>query len=72
MFSRSLPGLLPALRLPALVVHSSEDRIVPRSVSERYAALLSGSHLVDLAGAGHQGDLESPSGLANEVKSFLS
>jgi pimeloyl-ACP methyl ester carboxylesterase len=72
MFSRSLPGLLPALQLPALVVHSAEDRIVPRSVSERYAQLVSGASLIDLAGAGHQCDLESPSELAKQVKRFLS
>jgi pimeloyl-ACP methyl ester carboxylesterase len=72
MFSRALPGLLPALRLPALVVHSADDRIVPRSVSERYAELVAGARLIDMAGAGHQCDLESPSDLARQVTSFLS
>ncbi len=72
MFSRALPGLLPALRLPALVIHSTEDRIVPRSVSERYADLLAGAKLADLAGSGHQADLEASAELAGHVTTFLS
>jgi pimeloyl-ACP methyl ester carboxylesterase len=72
MFSRALPGLLPALRLPALVIHSTEDRIVPRSVSERYAELLAGAKLADLTGSGHQADLEASAELARQVTTFLS
>jgi pimeloyl-ACP methyl ester carboxylesterase len=72
MFSRALPGLLPGLALPTLVVHSGGDRIVPRSVSERYAQLIPGARLADLPGAGHQADLEAPDELARLVQDFVS
>jgi pimeloyl-ACP methyl ester carboxylesterase len=71
MFSQALPRLLPALHLPTLIVHSAEDRIVPRSCSERYATLIRGAELVDLPGVGHQADLEAPDALAARVEEFL-
>jgi pimeloyl-ACP methyl ester carboxylesterase len=71
MFSRALPGLLPGLDLPTLVVHSGQDRIVPRSVSERYAQLIPKARLIDLPGAGHQADLEMPDEVAGLVKEFI-
>jgi pimeloyl-ACP methyl ester carboxylesterase len=70
MFSRALPALLPALQLPLLVIHSEQDRIVPRSVSERYAELVPGARLVDLPGAGHQADLEAHDRLAEITARF--
>jgi pimeloyl-ACP methyl ester carboxylesterase len=71
MFSRALPALLPALKMPALVLHSADDRIVPRSVSERYAELIPGARLAELERAGHQADLESPDELAKQVMDFV-
>jgi pimeloyl-ACP methyl ester carboxylesterase len=71
MFNRSLPALLPALRIPTLVVRSTEDRIVPGSVAERYAELIPDARIVDLPGAGHQADLEAPDALAAAVGDFL-
>ena len=38
MYSQTLPHLLGGVRAPALVVWGDEDRIVPRSCGERYAA----------------------------------
>jgi pimeloyl-ACP methyl ester carboxylesterase len=72
MFNRALPALLPALTTPLLVVHSERDRIVPGSVSERYAELLPNARLVKLPGAGHQADLEAPDALAKLTTDFLS
>jgi pimeloyl-ACP methyl ester carboxylesterase len=71
MFNRALAGLMPALDLPTLVVWSAGDRIVPRSVAERYAELIPGARLVDLPDAGHQADLEAPDALAARVEQFL-
>jgi pimeloyl-ACP methyl ester carboxylesterase len=71
MFSRALPGLLPALRVPTRIIWSAEDRIVPRSVAERYAELIPGAELMDLPSAGHQADLEAAEALAAKVEEFL-
>ena len=40
MYNQSLPHLLGGVRAPALVVWGDDDKIVPRSAGERYAALL--------------------------------
>lgn len=42
-----------ALRVPTLVVHGSEDRVVPPAMGAELAATLPGARMVTLDGAGH-------------------
>ena len=52
------------IRAPALVVHGTEDRVVPFANGESLAAALAGSRLVAVKGAGHLCFLERPLALS--------
>jgi pimeloyl-ACP methyl ester carboxylesterase len=45
--------VLPAVRVPTLVLHGSEDRTIPIEVARYVASLISTARLVELAGIGH-------------------
>jgi len=45
--------VLPAVRVPTLILHGSEDRIVPREVPSYLAAMIPTARLVEVPGAGH-------------------
>ena len=62
---------LPKVRVPALVVHGSRDRISPRSWAEEVARLLPAGRLVVLPGAPHAANYSAPAELARVVRSFL-
>jgi pimeloyl-ACP methyl ester carboxylesterase len=72
MWSTSLPGLLPGVATPALVVWGDDDRIVPLDCGERYASLLMDARLCVVPDAGHNVDLERPDELTHLVRDFLS
>ena len=46
-------GVLPTVRVPALVLHGAEDRIVPVEVGRYTAQRLRAARFVEVAGAGH-------------------
>jgi pimeloyl-ACP methyl ester carboxylesterase len=54
-----------------LVVWGREDRLMPPAYGERWAALLRGAQLVQLADAGHMVPYEEPRGFARVVAEFL-
>ena len=56
---------------PALVVHGTEDLIVPVENGRRLAARLPNARYVELDGAGHNLPLEDPEGFAAIVLEFL-
>lgn len=64
MYSRTLPHLLPGLRLPTLIVWGAADRVVPPSCGRRYADLVPSARLEIVDGAGHYVELEQPERLA--------
>jgi pimeloyl-ACP methyl ester carboxylesterase len=71
MYNLSLPHLLGGVRAPALVVWGDDDKIVPKSAGERYAALLPNARLVSVRGSGHCVDMEQPGELAALVGGFI-
>ena len=71
MFSHALPHLLGGIRAPSLVVAGAEDRVVPVSAAEAYAARLPGARLEIIAGCGHCVDMEQPARLARLVNEFI-
>ena len=71
MYSPTLPHLLGGVRAPALVVWGDDDKIVPKSAGERYAALLPEARLVTVRAAGHCVEMEQPDELATLVSGFI-
>jgi pimeloyl-ACP methyl ester carboxylesterase len=70
LYSQTLPHLLGGVTTPALVVWGAEDRIVPRSVGERYARSLPHGRLEIVEGAGHCVEMERPSELVRLIDRF--
>ena len=71
MYNQTLPHLLGGVRAPALVVWGDEDKVVPRSAGERYAALLSKARLEIVRRAGHCVEMEQPEALVALVRPFI-
>lgn len=61
---------LPAVRVPALVVHGSRDGISPRPWAEEVARLLPRGRLVVIPAA-HAANYSAPAELVREIKPFL-
>ena len=71
MYSQTLPHLLGGVRAPALVVWGDDDKIVPRSAGELYAAALPKARFEIVRPSGHCVDMEQPEALARLVSSFI-
>lgn len=56
----ALRPLYPGLRAPLVILVGAQDRIVPPAVSDRLHALVPGSELVRVAGAGHMPQFTAP------------
>ena len=67
----SVEERLPKVRVPALVVHGSRDRISPRGWVEEVARLLPNGRLVVLSGAAHAANYSAAAEFAREVRAFL-
>jgi pimeloyl-ACP methyl ester carboxylesterase len=59
------------LRCPVLVLHGTEDRVVPVANARRLAAAIPGARLVLLEGAGHVYHSEQPAAADRAVLAFL-
>jgi len=62
---------LPRVRVPALVVHGSRDRISPGCWAGEVARLLPDGRLVVLPGTAHAANYAAPEPFAREIRSFL-
>jgi pimeloyl-ACP methyl ester carboxylesterase len=71
MYSLTLPHLLGGVRAPALVVWGDDDRVVPKSAGEVYAARLPRARVETVAACGHAVDMEQPDALARLVTGFI-
>jgi len=71
-YNRALRERLHRARMPALVITGEQDRMVPRSHGDAYAAGLPGARdLKIVAGAGHAAPLEQPEATAALLTAFL-
>lgn len=61
-----------AIGCPTLVMVGDQDRITPPALSEQLAALVPGSRLEQVAGAGHLANIEQPGAFNRIVDRFLS
>jgi pimeloyl-ACP methyl ester carboxylesterase len=59
------------IRTPALVIHGSEDLIVPVENGRRLAERLPDAEYIELPGRGHNLPLEDPKTFATAVRAFL-
>lgn len=71
MYDPALAHLLPAIKVPTLLVWGREDAIVPQSAGEAYRDAIPGSRLAVLDGCGHFPQLEQPGAFVREVGAFL-
>ncbi len=71
MYSQTLPHLLGAVRVPALVVWGDNDRVVPQSAAGRYVKALPRARIEIVKGCGHCVDMEQPETLAQLVTTFI-
>lgn len=71
MYNQTLPHLLGGVQAPALVVWGDDDRIVPRSAGEVYAARLPRARFESVAASGHCVEMEQPDALARLVSGFI-
>ena len=67
---RDQTELLPRLKVPALIVAGAEDAVTPPAVARGMHALIPGSRLVEIPGAGHMTPLEAPEALAVAIRDF--
>ena len=71
MYSQTLPHLLGAVKVPALVVWGDDDKVVPISAGKRYLESLPDAHLEIVRSCGHAVDMEQPEALAKLVTNFI-
>lgn len=64
-------GRLPGLKVPALVIHGSHDRLVPTANARLVAERIPGAELVIVEGAGHHFYSERPEESAEAILAFL-
>jgi pimeloyl-ACP methyl ester carboxylesterase len=62
---------LPSLRLPTLVIHGTEDRVIHPNNARILAELIPGARLVLLEGAGHVYHAEQPEAADRAVLGFV-
>ena len=60
-----------AIRVPTLVVCGSEDKVTPPALSHDLAALIPDARYVEIAGAGHLGNIEKPGDFNRIVEDFI-
>jgi pimeloyl-ACP methyl ester carboxylesterase len=66
-----LPHLLGGVKAPALVVWGDDDKIVPRSAGELYAATLPNARFEIVRAAGHCAEMEQPAAVARLIGGFV-
>jgi pimeloyl-ACP methyl ester carboxylesterase len=64
--------VLPAVRVPTLVLHGSEDTLVPVEVARYVASRVPSARLVELPGVGHLAFARNSAMIAGEIERFVS
>lgn len=60
-----------SIQIPALIIHGSEDKVVPIKIGRRVARLISGSHFVEFPACGHLPHEEKPLEFMHELIQFV-
>ncbi len=72
MHNPSLPGMLPKINVPTLVVWGENDELIPLECGRQYAEGIPGSELRTISECGHFVHLDQPARLANALGEFIS
>jgi len=63
---------LPLIAAPTLLIWGAEDRIMPRSYADRFAAAIAGeARITTIAGAGHLAELDKPDEIAAAILRWI-
>lgn len=60
-----------AIRVPTLVICGSEDKVTPPALSQDLTALVPDARYVEIAGAGHLGNIEKPAEFNRAIEDFI-
>lgn len=71
MYDRSLPSLLPRLRMPTLIIWGRDDQIVPLECGQLYQQAIPGARLEILPECGNCPPLEKPEAVSQLISSFV-
>jgi pimeloyl-ACP methyl ester carboxylesterase/class 3 adenylate cyclase len=63
--------VLPAVRVPTLILRGSEDRLVPAEVAQTMASSMPSARVVEIPGAGHLAFGQHHNAILAEIRSFL-
>lgn len=63
--------VLPAVRVPTLILRGSEDKLVPAEVAGYMAASIPSARIVEIPGAGHLAFAKNQRPIISEIQSFL-
>ena len=63
--------LIAKIRIPTLVIHGTQDQLIPLSEAERIHDTIPGSRLVIIPESGHLPNLEQPELFNRAVRDFL-
>ena len=63
--------VLPAIRVPTLVLHGTRDTIIPADVARYITARIPGSRLVEMPEAGHLAAGQAAVAVSDEIRAFL-
>ena len=64
-------NMLPAIRVPTLVIVGGEDQLTPLTVARSLAGRIAGAKLEVIPGAGHISNLENPTAFNESLRKFL-
>jgi pimeloyl-ACP methyl ester carboxylesterase len=70
MYDPALPGMLPRIGVPTLVIHGRDDRIVPLECASLYTQAIPNAKLHVLDNCGHFAHLDRPAEVAQLVSEF--
>lgn len=68
---RSAAPLLPAIAVPTLVVHGSDDHLIPLAEARAMAGAIPGAQFAVIPGAGHLAPMEQPVNSGRVIREFL-
>jgi pimeloyl-ACP methyl ester carboxylesterase/acyl-CoA thioesterase FadM len=63
--------LLPAITVPTLIVHGSDDQLIPLAEAREMANAIPGAQLAVIPGAGHLAPVEQPVNSGRVIREFL-
>jgi pimeloyl-ACP methyl ester carboxylesterase len=72
MYDAALPGMLPKIDVPTLVIHGRDDRIIPLECATLYQRAIPNARLQVLENCGHFAHLDKPQEIATIVSEFTS